>query len=41
MSFADRGFSPAESCNLRLRSHMMAALRKFIETQGLTQAEAA
>ena len=39
--FADLGFSPAESCNLRLRSQMMTALRKFIEKEGLTQAEAA
>lgn len=39
--FADLGFSPAESRNLRIRSEMMTALRKFIETEGLTQAEAA
>jgi predicted XRE-type DNA-binding protein len=39
--FADLGFSPAESCNLRLRSQMMTALRKFIEKEGLTQADAA
>ncbi len=39
--FADLGFSPAEARNLRLRSGMMTALRKFIETEGLTQAEAA
>jgi predicted XRE-type DNA-binding protein len=39
--FADLGFSPAESRNLRIRSEMMAALRKFIEQEGFTQAEAA
>jgi predicted XRE-type DNA-binding protein len=39
--FADLGFSPAEARNLRVRSQMMAALRKFIEKEGLTQAEAA
>ena len=39
--FADLGFSPAEARNLRLRSQTMTALRKFIETEGLTQAEAA
>lgn len=39
--FADLGFSPAESRNLRIRSEMMTALRKFIEKEGLTQAEAA
>ena len=39
--FVDLGFSPAESCNLRLRSQMMTALRKFIEKESLTQADAA
>ena len=39
--FADLGFSPAESRNLRIRSEMMTALRKFIEKEGLTQADAA
>lgn len=39
--FADLGFSPAESRNLRLRSQIMTALRKFIEKEGLTQADAA
>ena len=29
--FTDLGFSTAESRNLRLRSQMMTALRKFIE----------
>jgi predicted XRE-type DNA-binding protein len=39
--FADLGFSPAESRNLRLRSEMMTALREFIDKEGLTQGEAA
>ncbi len=39
--FTDLGFSPAESSNLRIRSEMMTALRKFIEKEGLTQADAA
>src|SRR6267154_1880687 len=39
--FADLGFTPAESRNLHLRSQMMTALRKFIEKEGLTQADAA
>jgi predicted XRE-type DNA-binding protein len=39
--FTDLGFSPAESRNLRIRSQMMTALRKFIEQEGLTQADAA
>ncbi len=39
--FVDLGFSPAESRNLRLQSQMITALRKFIEKEGLTQADAA
>jgi predicted XRE-type DNA-binding protein len=39
--FTDLGFSPAEACNLRMRSQMMTAVRKFIEKERLTQAEAA
>ncbi|MBI3210678.1 MAG: XRE family transcriptional regulator [Candidatus Solibacter usitatus] len=39
--FTDLGFPPAESRILRLRSQMMTALRKFIEKEGLTQADAA
>ena len=39
--FTDLGFSPAESRNLRLRAQMTTALRKFIEKEGLTQADAA
>jgi predicted XRE-type DNA-binding protein len=39
--FRDLGFSPAEARNLRIRSELMTALRKFIEKEGLTQAAAA
>jgi predicted XRE-type DNA-binding protein len=39
--FADLGFPPAEARNLRMRSEMMVALRKFIERERLTQARAA
>jgi predicted XRE-type DNA-binding protein len=39
--FADLGFSPVETRNLRLRSQMMTALRHFIEKEKWTQAEAA
>ncbi len=39
--FADLGFSPAESANLRRRSETMTALRSFIDKEGLTQADAA
>jgi predicted XRE-type DNA-binding protein len=39
--FTDLGFSPAEARNLRIRSELMTALRKFIEKEGLTQDDAA
>jgi predicted XRE-type DNA-binding protein len=39
--FLDLGFSPGESRSLRIRAEMMTALRKFIESEGLTQATAA
>ena len=39
--FRDLGFSSAEARNLRIRSELMTALRKFIEREGLTQAGAA
>jgi predicted XRE-type DNA-binding protein len=39
--FRDLGFSRAEARNLRLRSELMTALRKFIGNEGLTQADAA
>jgi len=39
--FTDLGFSPSEARNLRIRSELMTALRKFLEKEGLTQADAA
>jgi predicted XRE-type DNA-binding protein len=39
--FRDLGFSAAEARNLRIRSELMTALRKFIEKEGLTQEAAA
>lgn len=39
--FLDLGFSPAEARNLRMRAQMITALRKYIEKEGLTQANAA
>lgn len=39
--FRDLGFPPAEAENLRIRSQLMALLRKLIEREGLTQAAAA
>jgi predicted XRE-type DNA-binding protein len=39
--FRDLGFSPSEARNLRLRSELMTALRRFIQKEGLTQADAA
>ncbi len=39
--FRDLGFSPAESESLRIRSELMARMRKVIEDEGLTQAAAA
>jgi len=39
--FSDLGFSSAEARNLQMRSQLMTALRKFVEKEGLTQAEAA
>jgi len=39
--FFDVGFTPAEARNLRMRSEVMTALRRFIEKEGLTQAAAA
>jgi predicted XRE-type DNA-binding protein len=39
--FRDLGFSAAEARNLRIRSELMTALRKFIEKEGLTQTDAA
>jgi phage-related protein/predicted XRE-type DNA-binding protein len=39
--FRDLGFSAGEARNLRLRSELMTALRRFIESEGLRQADAA
>jgi predicted XRE-type DNA-binding protein len=39
--FRDLGLSDAEAENLRIRSELIARLRKVIENQGLTQARAA
>ena len=39
--FADLGFSPTQAHNLHMRSQLMIELRKFIDKEGLTQAEAA
>ena len=39
--FSDLGFLPAEARNLRMRTEIMLALRKFIDREALTQAAAA
>jgi predicted XRE-type DNA-binding protein len=39
--FTDLGFSASEAQNLRMRSQLMTALRKWIERESITQAEAA
>jgi predicted XRE-type DNA-binding protein len=39
--FADLGFTGSEAANLQLRSAMMTRVIAEIETQGLTQAQAA
>lgn len=39
--FSDLGFSSAEARNLQMRSQLMTALRRFVEKEKLTQAEAA
>jgi predicted XRE-type DNA-binding protein len=39
--FRDLGFSPAEAENLRIRSRLMAHLKKLIASEGLTQTKAA
>ena len=39
--FRELGFSVGEARNLRIRSDLMTALRKFIEKESLTQADAA
>lgn len=39
--FRDLGFSPVEAENLRIRSELMARLKKLIQREGLTQTAAA
>ena len=39
--FRDLGFPPVEAENLKLRSDLMVALSKLIESRGLTQVQAA
>jgi predicted XRE-type DNA-binding protein len=39
--FVDLGFAPEEAEHLRIRSALMATLRKLIETRKLTQVRAA
>ena len=39
--FEDLGFPPVEAEHLRIRSALMAEVRKVIEDQGLTQVRAA
>jgi len=39
--FADLGFDEEEAERLRIRSSLMIAIRKLIESRGLTQADAA
>jgi len=39
--FADLGFEPAEATILEMRAKLMSDLREFVESSGMTQAEAA
>ena len=39
--FEDLGFDPAESADLALRAYLMAEIRRFIESNDLTQLKAA
>lgn len=39
--FTDLGFEPAEAAVLQMRANLMSDLRKYIEDNDLTQAEAA
>lgn len=39
--FLDLGFEPAEAAVLKMRATLMSDLRAYIESEGLTQAEAA
>lgn len=40
-AFDDLGFDPAEANNLRIRAQLMIAIKKYIQENNLTQAEAA
>lgn len=39
--FIDLGFEPAEAAVLQMRANLMSDLRKYVEDNNLTQAEAA
>jgi predicted XRE-type DNA-binding protein len=39
--FADLGFDPGEAAVLQMRARLMNDLREFIESNGMTQTEAA
>lgn len=39
--FIDLGYSPEDAAILQMRADLMAKLRKFIESRGLSQANAA
>ena len=39
--FTDLGFEQAEAENLLVRSKLMAAIKEYVESEGITQAEAA
>ena len=39
--FEDLGFEPAEAASLKIRADLMIDLRRYIQDQGWTQAEAA
>ena len=39
--FADLGFDPAEAAIMQMRAKLMSDLREYIQSSGMTQAEAA
>lgn len=39
--FADLGFGPEEAANLQLRSRLALEVERYVEAEGITQAEAA
>lgn len=39
--FLDLGFEPGEAANLQLRSRLATELRDYVESEGITQTEAA